>query len=146
MAALALTLAIGVHFLWLRGWAMLPLGVGGLLLVLSYSPWLNRSAFMCLIAPGLGFGPVMVLGTELALSGQISRAGVWASLLPFYLVNNLLLLNQFPDLQADRQAGRRHFPIRHGLAVSSRVYLGFVLAAMLVIGCGVLAICSRRWP
>jgi 1,4-dihydroxy-2-naphthoate octaprenyltransferase len=139
MAALALTLAIGVHFLWLRGWAMLPLGVGGLLLVLSYTPWLNRSAFLCLIAPGLGFGPVMVLGTELALSGQISRAGVWASLLPFYLVNNLLLLNQFPDLQADRQAGRRHFPIRHGLAVSSRVYLGFVLAAMLVIGCGVLA-------
>lgn len=138
MAALAITVAVGGYFLWLRGWAMLPLGIGGLLLVLSYTPWLNRSAFLCLIAPGLGFGPVMVLGTELALSGQISPAGIWASLLPFYLVNNLLLLNQYPDLQADRQAGRRHFPIRHGLAVSSRVYLGFVLAAMLVIGCGVL--------
>jgi 1,4-dihydroxy-2-naphthoate polyprenyltransferase len=139
IAALAVTLAIGVYFLWLRGWAMLPLGIGGVLLVLSYTPWLNRSAFLCLIAPGLGFGPVMVLGTELALSGQISRAGIWASLLPFYLVNNLLLLNQFPDLQADRRAGRRHFPIRFGLAVSSRVYLAFTLAALLAIVFGVLA-------
>ncbi len=61
------------------------------------------------------------------------------SLLPFYLVNNLLLLNQYPDLQADRRAGRRHFPIRFGLTVSSRVYLGFVLAALLAILFGVLA-------
>jgi 1,4-dihydroxy-2-naphthoate octaprenyltransferase len=139
LAALAITVAVGVYFIWLRGWAMLPLGIGGLLLVLSYTPWLNRSAFLCLIAPGLGFGPVMVLGSELALSGQISRVGVWASLLPFYLVSNLLLLNQYPDLDADRMAGRRHFPIRHGLRISSRIYLGFVLAAMAVIVTGVLS-------
>lgn len=139
MAALGLTMLTGLYFLHLRGWAMLPLGIGGLLLVLSYTPWLNRSAFLCLIAPGLGFGPVMVLGSELALTGQISRVGIWVSLLPFYLVSNLLLLNQFPDLDADRRAGRRHFPIRYGLTVSSRVYLAFVVAAMGVIVSGVLA-------
>ena len=31
-----------------------------------------------------------------------------------FLVNNLLLLNQFPDVQADQSIGRRHFPLVAG--------------------------------
>jgi len=30
------------------------------------------------------------------------------------LVNNLLLLNQFPDVDADKTVGRRHYPIAVG--------------------------------
>ena len=33
------------------------------------------------------------------------------SVLPFALVNNLLLLNQFPDVDADRRVGRRTLPM-----------------------------------
>ena len=32
----------------------------------------------------------------------------------FFVVNNLLLLNQVPDVEADKSVGRNHFPIRFG--------------------------------
>lgn len=53
--------------------------------------------------------------------------------MPFFLVNNLLLLNQYPDIQADKEAGRYNFPIAHGTRLSSRVFALFVLATMAVI-------------
>ncbi|MCH2157572.1 MAG: hypothetical protein MK096_02180 [Oleiphilaceae bacterium] len=34
-----------------------------------------------------------------------------ALLLPFCLSNNLLLLTQYPDIHADKNVGRRTFPI-----------------------------------
>ena len=52
-----------------------------------------------------------------------------ASLVPFFLVSNLLLLNQFPDVEADRFAGRKHFPILVGRTVSGYIYISFLIAA-----------------
>ncbi len=61
--------ATGLYFVWTRGPGLLPLGFLGILLVVVYTPWLTRHPLLCLLAPGLGFGPVMVLGTEFALAG-----------------------------------------------------------------------------
>ena len=55
------------------------------------------------------------------------------SMVPFVLANNLLLLNQFPDTHADRQAGRKHFPIAYGERNSLRMYALFVAVAALLI-------------
>jgi len=53
------------------------------------------------------------------------------SLLPFGLVNNLLLLNQFPDVDADRAVGRNTLPMRLGRSRCWPVMLGqFALAYM----------------
>jgi len=61
-----------------------------------------------------------------------------ASFVPFFLVSNLLLLNQFPDVEADRSAGRKHFPILVGRTVSGYIYIAFLIAAYLVIILGVI--------
>jgi 1,4-dihydroxy-2-naphthoate octaprenyltransferase len=93
--------------------------------------------FFCLIAPGLGFGPLMVIGTHFALTGTIDWTSFVASMIPFFLVNNLLLLNQFPDVEADRDIGRRHFPIAIGRRASSLLYIGFQVMAYLSLIWGV---------
>jgi 1,4-dihydroxy-2-naphthoate octaprenyltransferase len=61
-----------------------------------------------------------------------------ASLVPFFLVSDLLLLNQFPDAEADRSVGRRHIPILLGRRSASVVYNLFLLAAYLTIIAGVV--------
>lgn len=138
--ALALVTAlIGLHFALRFGPSLLPLGLAGLALVLLYTPWINRNAAVCLVAPGLGFGICMVMGTDLLLGGGYSWAGFFASLVPFFLVNNLLLLNQFPDLAADRWGGRRHLLIARGLRVGATVYALFNAGAFLSLVGGVLA-------
>ncbi len=129
----SLVVFIGLYFVAGRGLALLPLGLLGLLLVLVYTPWLTRRPWLCLIAPGLGFGPCMVMGTEVALTGHYSWPGLLASLVPFFLVNNLLLLNQFPDVEADRQVGRSNLPILLGPQWSARVYQLFFCLALLAL-------------
>lgn len=136
VASLLLSIGVGLYFVALRGPALLPIGLLGVLLVLAYTRWITRHAWLCLVAPGLGFGPLMVLGTHIALTGHASMSAALASLVPFFLVNNLLLLNQFPDAQADQAVGRRHLLITLGAVRSARWYaaLNALALASLLLG------------
>jgi 1,4-dihydroxy-2-naphthoate octaprenyltransferase len=136
---LAITAAIGVYFLFVWGWALLPLGILGLVIIVIYTNWITRSPILCLITPGLGFGLLMVMGTAFVLTGEYTWTAFVASLVPFFLVNDLLLLNQFPDVEADQSVGRRHLPIVVGRRTSSIVYGLFLAAAYLSIIVGVLS-------
>ncbi len=118
---------IGLFFIHVRGAMILPLGVVGLITVVTYTKWLTKNPLLCLIAPGLGFGSLMVMGTDFVLSGSYSWVAFAASMVPFFLVSDLLLLNQFPDVEADSEVGRRHLPIIIGVKASVWVY-GVLLA------------------
>jgi 1,4-dihydroxy-2-naphthoate octaprenyltransferase len=138
LVALAITVLIGLYFLAVWGWSILPLGLLGLLITLAYTPWVTHSPFLCLIAPGLGFGLLMVMGTDFVLSGEYTWTAFVASLIPTFLVSNLLLLNQFPDVEADESVGRRHYPIVLGRRKSSIIYGVFLFLAYLAMIVGVL--------
>jgi len=133
-----ITAAIGLFFVWVRGWALLLTGIPGLFLLYAYTPWIARHPIGCLIAPGLGFGPLMVMGTHFVLAGSYQWPPFVASLVPFFLVSDLLLLNQFPDVDADKRVGRRHLPILIGRQNSSIVYGSFLLLSYLSIIAGVV--------
>jgi 1,4-dihydroxy-2-naphthoate octaprenyltransferase len=133
----AIVAIIGIYFVLLRGPLLLPVGILGLILLIVYTLWLTRNPVLCLIAPGLGFGVLMVMGTNFALTGEYSWTSFIASLVPFFLVSNLLLINQFPDVEADRSVGRRHFPITIGRIKSAWIYVTFLSLAFIVIVLGV---------
>jgi 1,4-dihydroxy-2-naphthoate octaprenyltransferase len=133
LVTLAVAAVVGIYFVTVWGWELLPLGILGLALLVIYTPWITRFPFLCLIAPGLGFGTFMVMGTDFVLTGHYSWTAFFASLVPFFLVSNLLLLNQFPDAEADRTVGRRHYPITIGRKKSSIIYGAFVAGAYLAI-------------
>jgi 1,4-dihydroxy-2-naphthoate octaprenyltransferase len=136
LVSLGLTALIGIYFLAVWGWGLLPLGLVGLATIAAYTVWLTRFPLLCLLAPGLGFGTFMVMGTDFALSGDYTWTAFVASLVPFFLVSDLLLINQFPDVEADREVGRRHLPIILGRRKSSLVYAAFLLGAYLSIVAG----------
>lgn len=129
---------VGLYFLTVRGLSLLPLGIAGILVVILYTPWIARNPLACLVAPGLGFGTLMVVGTHFALTGDYSGTAFIASFVPFFLVSNLLFLNQFPDVDADRSVGRKNYPIVIGRRASSLIYGAFLLFAFLSIVLGVM--------
>jgi 1,4-dihydroxy-2-naphthoate octaprenyltransferase len=133
IACIAGIIAIGGYFIYAQGPLIIPIGVVGILTVYFYTTYITKSPLICAIAPGLGFGPLMVMGTYFALTGTYSLAAGLASLVPGFLVSNLLLLNQFPDVEADASVSRRHYPITVGLEKSSLIYTAFVLAAYLAL-------------
>ena len=137
LITLSLTMAIGIYFISNHGALVLPIGIIGLVIILTYSKWLNHWPFICLIAPGLGFGILMVVGTHYLLTGENTVTAWLAALIPFFLVNNLLLLNQYPDIEADKSIGRNHFPIAYGTRASSYVYGMFFISAYSIILIGI---------
>lgn len=138
LTAMIIAALVGFYFLTLRGWGLLPLGLLGLLVIAAYTPLMTRDPLLCLVAPGLGFGTFMVMGTDYALSGSYTWTAFFASLVPFFLVSDLLLLNQFPDVEADRSIGRKHLLITQGRRRSVTVYALFLAGAYLAVVIGYL--------
>jgi len=81
----------------------------------------------------------MVMGTHFALTGSYNWASFVVSLVPFFLVNDLLLLNQFPDAAADSTVGRKHLLIDSGPRKSARIYVIFLFVSFIPVVAGVAA-------
>jgi 1,4-dihydroxy-2-naphthoate octaprenyltransferase len=128
-----LSAAVGGLLVFFSDGVLFGFGLLGMALVLAYSSVLHRYPWGVWAAPGLGFGPVMVLGTQWALVGSLSAEGVLAAVVCFFLVNNLLLVNQLPDQEADTAHGRRNVVTCYGpgaAALLYRVDLYFVYGAL----------------
>lgn len=122
---------IGIYFVLTKSTLLLPLGLLGTLIIYFYTEVINKHAILCLLAPGLCFGPLMVVGSYLVFGSDNLTEIALISLIPFFQVNNLLLLNQFPDISADRECGRRHLLIHYGTNVGKWVYTLLGIAAYL---------------
>lgn len=137
LVSLAVLISIGSYFLWLKGWFVVPLGLLGIIIIITYTRYINSKPWLCLIAPGLGIGTLIVLGTYIALSSTVTTLGLLnallISLLPFFLINNLLLLNQIPDIEADKKVGRKHFAIAYGIKNAERAFAVIWLFSMVSI-------------
>ncbi len=126
-------IAIGLYFVTLVGLELMALGTLGVLLILFYTTHITRLPWLCLIAPGLAFGPIMTLGVGLIFLGEFSMPLVVLSMVPFFLVNNLLLLNQLPDIEADQSVGRMHMPIKMGRVASVKLFALFNLLGLVAV-------------
>jgi len=137
VAGTVLAAGVGLYFVMAGRLLVLAAGGLGILIVALYTPWIVRRPVACLIAPGLGFGTSMVVGAHLALGAPLTWAPVVASFIPFFLVSNLLLLNQFPDIEPDRAVGRNNILTAFGLRRGTIVYGLFLVFCYIAIGTGV---------
>jgi 1,4-dihydroxy-2-naphthoate octaprenyltransferase len=140
MGAFILIVPIGVYFVIEieRGWQLLPLLLAGAICILAYTPLILRIKSPEWAA-GLGMGTLPVLGTYFVQMASYNiPAAVIASIPSGLLVYNLLLLNEFPDTEADEKAGRQTLPITAGRKKASWVYCGVTIAVYLWIIAGVV--------
>lgn len=123
----------GLYLVLKHGNLVLPIGVAGLVLIVTYTKWINQRPILCLIAPGIGFGILMIVGSAVVITGEHLSLPWLVSSVPFFLINNLLLLNQYPDINADKSVGRRTFPIAYGIKNSNIVYAIFSIVPYALI-------------
>ena len=142
LGAALLGLVIGIYFLSVFGWKLMPIFVLGAVSVLGYSDLLARS-YVGEVFAGLGLGTLPVLGTAMVQSGELGPAALAASIPPFFMTFNLLLLNEFPDEVADREGGRRNLVRLLGRAGAARAY---VLIGWAVPFCLIVAVTMGALP
>jgi len=128
---------IGVYFIIVRGWLLLPILVIGGVSTYFYSTHLSRWMVGEFFA-GLNFGPLAILGAYFVQTGGYGWGVLVASLAPGILSGNLLVLNQIPDVVADKKVGRRHLVIALGKKKTSRFFVALLAAAYLCIIYGVV--------
>jgi len=119
--ALLINVPAGIYFCLIKGWLLLPLLIAGAVTIVLYTPLFLKMGYPEW-APGLGLGALPVLGMYFVQTGNYSLTALAAAVPPFLLVHNLLLLNEFPDIEADRASGRRSLPIAAGRKTAARVY------------------------
>ena len=129
---------IGIYFVIARGWPLLPLLVVGAVCVLLYTPFLTRLGWPEW-APAVGLGALPVLGAYFVQTTAYTLTAVVASIPSGILVHNLLFLNEFPDAEADKKAGRKTLPIVMGKDRASILYSVLTVAVYLWIIGGVAA-------
>jgi len=113
---------IGLYFLAHLFSVLLPLVVYGAVIIVLYTPVLSRVHALSEIVAGSGFG-FMGLGVYATQAGVIDAPGI-AILVPItILVALLLFLNEFPDAEVDKVAGRRHIVVLLGKRGSAWLYI-----------------------
>lgn len=134
LIALILAVPIGAYFVITldNGWQLIPLLIIGALCTVIYTPLLTKVGFPEW-APGLGMGTLPVLGAYFIQTTEYTFPAVIAAIPSGILVHNLLLLNEFPDVEADRNAGRRTMPILIGRTRTWMVYSALTIVVYLWI-------------
>ncbi len=126
---------IGLYLVAIGGWPILLLGVTAIAAGYAYSGGPRPIAYTC-------FGEVFVLaffglaavgGTYyLQASGRLTGAALLAGIAVGLPAAAVLVVNNTRDLDADRRAGRRTFPVMFGKTASHIQYSGFLLASILL--------------
>ncbi|NMP16390.1 prenyltransferase [Thalassotalea sp. Y01] len=124
---LTLCAAIGLYFVIILGWQLLIPGLIGLIIIISYTKYINKLPIICLLAPGIGFGLLMVGGSFWALTQQLNAASMVVAIVTALLVSNLLLVNQIPDASVDKRFGRHHAVIAFGVKKAVIIYALFIV-------------------
>ena len=141
-------IAIGLYLAWLRGfWPLFWLGVAGVVISVIYTAPPLRLVHRGVgeIAVGLGFGPIMLLGSYYVQAQRFSLEALWLSLPVAILIALVLYVNEIPDREGDAVAGKRTLPVRWSKAAVIRAYASATAAAYALIVVGA-ALRILPWP
>lgn len=140
VATLLLAGSIGIYYGITAHWSIFVIMILGAFSIVFYTPLLTKLMLGELFS-GLMLGTLVVLGTFICLTATPGQP--LATLLPFEVVMIaippgiltalLLLLNQFPDAEADRIGGRKHLVIKLGAKYAAYIYAAGVIATFTII-------------
>ncbi len=129
VASLILSALAAAPIFLLHGPIVLAFGATGAFFSYFYTaPPLRLSARRGLgeLSVGLAFGPLLVAGCVFALTGAVRAADFFVGLPLGLLTAAILLINEFPDMEADALAGKNHLVVTLGKARSRWLYVGLV--------------------
>ena len=129
ITSLVLSIVTGIYFTIISHWTIFVISLLGAFTIIFYSKILTHYLLGELFA-GLTLGSLVIIGTFLAmnaspaagLNGLLPGGVILISIPPGILTSLLLLLNEFPDVEADKKGGRRHIVVKFGYKASAFIY------------------------
>lgn len=144
LVTFVIAVPIGLYFIIESGWQLLPLLLIAAFCILLYSPFILKQPWPEW-APGVGLGFLPVMGMYFVQVGAYTPHAIIAAVPSAFLVHNLLLLNEFPDVEADRIAKRKTLPIMIGKKNAAIFYTFVALAVYIWIIIWVIVAVMPVW-
>ncbi len=132
--------AIGVYFSIVAHYSIIIIALIGAIAITLYTPLLSR-LLLGEIFSGLALGSLVIIGAYIAMNAEpgtpladlVPIEVLLVSIPPGILTALLLLLNEFPDAEADQAGGRRHLVIVFGKKRAAWFYAANMLAIFAII-------------
>jgi 1,4-dihydroxy-2-naphthoate octaprenyltransferase len=127
LLSFALAVPIWVYLIIVKGLLLLPLIGVGAVCILVYTPFLAKWR-LGEISSGLGLGILPILMFYFVQTGAYTAEAVVAAIPAGMLIFNVHLLNEFPDVEADKAGGDKTLPIILGRPKAAWLYLAGTVA------------------
>jgi 1,4-dihydroxy-2-naphthoate octaprenyltransferase len=128
-------ISFAVMVFFVQSYGVFPIGIVfliGLVLVLGYTDVFTRVG-LGETSCGLGLGALPTVGIFYVQSGNMTQEAVLVSVPMFLVCFNLLLFNEFPDIEADAANGRMNVPIAFGRKVAGYLYISVAVGTIVSI-------------
>lgn len=122
LLSFTLAVPIWVYLIIVKGLLLLPIIGVGAICVLIYSPFLTRWR-LGELSSALGLGVLPILMFYFVQTGGYSTESVVAAIPAGMLIFDIHLLNEFPDVEADKTGGDKTLPIIMGRPKAAWLYL-----------------------
>jgi len=131
----ALGLAVGIWLVYMGRPFVIAIGLFGFV-----AGWAYSAPPLQLMSRGWGevliffaFGPFITLGTYYVMSGSLSWQAFALGFPQGFFIVGVIWINQFPDYQADREAGKKNLVVKWGPDICRYLYCVIMLLAFVVV-------------
>jgi 1,4-dihydroxy-2-naphthoate octaprenyltransferase len=136
-----IALGIGIYLSLAAGFALFYIILVGLFISVFYSAKPFRFAYRGIgeVAMLLGYGPVITLGAYFVQTGEIALLPAIAGLVPGMLMWAMIVVNELPDYEEDKRAGKMNLVVRLGRRRGRDVFISSLIVVYLFIAVSVLS-------
>ena len=129
-----LTFLLGLYLVYLGGWLILMIGVISIFAGIAYTAGPFPLAYNGLgdIFVFLFFGFVGTIGTYYVQAGEISLLAFWSSVPVGALITNILVVNNYRDIEEDREAGKNTLAVKMGHRFTRYQYIIFMILSYVI--------------
>ena len=126
---------LGLYLVYLGGWLILLIGVISIISGFAYTAGPYPLAYNGLgdIFVFLFFGFVGTIGTYYIQANQISAMVFWSSIPVGALITNILVVNNYRDLEEDKSNGKNTLAVKFGPRFARYQYVAFTIVSYLIL-------------
>ncbi|MGI5873105.1 MAG: prenyltransferase [Bacillota bacterium] len=124
VVTMGIACVVGVAIAFWLNWIILPIGIVGMGVAVLYNAPQTRLIYRGWGEPCIfiAYGPVCAMGAYYMFAEAFSWIPLLVSFSLGLLIVNVLIINEFPDYEADKAAGKRNWIVRLGKYDGLRLY------------------------
>lgn len=131
----ALTFLLGLYLVYLGGWLILLIGIFSIIAGIAYTAGPYPLAYNGLgdIFVFIFFGLIGTVGTYFVQTREINILAFWASVPVGALITNILVVNNYRDLEEDKSNGKNTLAVKLGEKFARLQYVAFMFLSYAIL-------------